>query len=162
MSENEQIIVLVQDSGDASHGEISVLENWEKAERLIETLLEAGFQGERIQVFRGRQNEFQISHRPVVSFGAGATPAAGGQAPAAQRPAVVSVERPQSQEPPPKAEQPEPAEAAPEPKATAQAERAEEAPQAEAPQREPEGVPEADEEPAQAGAVRFSSLFRSA
>ena len=65
---SEKIIVLVSDRGDSKHGEISVLDDPHKAEKLVETLLEAGFQPERIQVFTGRQSGFEVSHRPVVAL----------------------------------------------------------------------------------------------
>ena len=65
---SEKIIVLVSDRGDSTHGEVSVLDDPQKAERLVETLLEAGFEPERIRVFAGRASEFQISHRPVVAL----------------------------------------------------------------------------------------------
>ena len=65
---SEKIIVLVSDKGDSKHGEVSVLDDPQKAERLVETLLEAGFEPERIKVFAGRASEFQVSHRPVVAL----------------------------------------------------------------------------------------------
>ncbi len=65
---DEAIIVLVSDKDDSKHGEISVLDDPQKAERLVETLLEAGFDESRIRVFNGRSSEFQISHRPVVAL----------------------------------------------------------------------------------------------
>src|SRR3990172_9419101 len=65
---SEKIIVLVTDRGDSKHGEVSVLDDPQKAERLVETLLEAGFEPERIHVFTGRASEFQVSHRPVVAL----------------------------------------------------------------------------------------------
>ncbi len=65
---SEKIIVLVSDRGDSKHGEVSVLDDHQKAERLVETLLEAGFERERIRVFSGRASEFEISHRPVVAL----------------------------------------------------------------------------------------------
>ena len=65
---DETIIVLVSDKNDSKHGEISVLDDPQKAERLVETLLEAGFDESRIRVFNGRSSEFQISHRPVVAL----------------------------------------------------------------------------------------------
>ena len=65
---SEKIIVLVCDRGDGKHGEITVLDDPRKAERLVETLLEAGFEEERIRVFSGRTSEFQINHRPVVAL----------------------------------------------------------------------------------------------
>ncbi len=80
---SEKVIVLVCDRGDSKHGEVTVLDDSQKAERLVETLLEAGFEGERIRVFTGRESEFQISHRPVVALvdeeGAGQQPAAEGE-----------------------------------------------------------------------------------
>ncbi len=65
---DETIIVLVSDKDDSKHGEISILDDPQKAERLVETLLEAGFDERRIRVFNGRSSEFQISHRPVVAL----------------------------------------------------------------------------------------------
>ena len=65
---DETIIVLVSDMDDSKHGEISILDDPQKAERLVETLLEAGFDESRIRVFNGRSSEFQISHRPVVAL----------------------------------------------------------------------------------------------
>lgn len=65
---SEKIIVLVSDPGDSKHGEISVLDDPHKAERLVETLLEAGFEEGRIQVFTGRESDFQVSQRPVVAL----------------------------------------------------------------------------------------------
>lgn len=65
---DDTIIVLVTDKDDSKHGEISVLDDPQKAERLVETLLEAGFDESRIRVFNGRSSEFQISHRPVVAL----------------------------------------------------------------------------------------------
>lgn len=74
----DQIIILVTDRGDSQHGEITVLESTEKAERLIETLLEAGFEQERIHVFTGTDIPMQVSYRPVVEIPA----AQGGERPA--------------------------------------------------------------------------------
>ena len=65
---SETYIVMVADREDRKHGEISVLEDAEAAERLVETLLEAGFEPSRIRVFRGRASEFAISQRPVVAL----------------------------------------------------------------------------------------------
>jgi len=63
-----QIIVLVMDRGDPKHGEITVLDATDKAERLIETLLEAGFEQERIRVFAGNDIPMKVSYRPVVEI----------------------------------------------------------------------------------------------
>ncbi len=65
---SEKIIVLVCDREDSKHGEITILDDPQKAERLVETLLEAGLEQDRIRVFAGRTSEFQISHRPVVAL----------------------------------------------------------------------------------------------
>jgi hypothetical protein len=65
---SEKIIVLVSDRGDSKHGEISVVDDPHKAEKLVETLLEAGFEQERIRVFAGSQSDFQVSQRPVVAL----------------------------------------------------------------------------------------------
>jgi len=129
---SEKIIVLVSDRGDSKHGEVSVLDDPQKAERLVETLLEAGFEPERIRVFTGRASEFEISHRPVVAL------MAEGEEGEPQTQAEAGVE-----------------ETAP-PTDTAEA-----APQAEAGAEtsEEEAVAAGAE---MAAPVRFSSLFRSA
>ena len=71
---NEKIIVLVSDRGDSKHGEISVLDDPRKAERLVETLLEAGFAEDRIRVFTGQASEFEVNHRPINVRGANWAP----------------------------------------------------------------------------------------
>ena len=134
---SEKIIVLVSDRGDSKHGEVSVLDDPQKAERLVETLLEAGFEPERIRVFAGRASEFQVSHRPVVAL-----MAEGEEGETQPRPEVVL------QEPAPVTAK---AKAAP---------QAEAAPQVEAAQAGEEEPVAADAE--MAAPVRFSSLFRSA
>jgi hypothetical protein len=65
---SEKIVVLVSDRGDSRHGEISIVEDPRKAEKLVETLLEAGFEEGRIHVFAGRESDFQVSQRPVVAL----------------------------------------------------------------------------------------------
>jgi len=65
---SEKIIVLVSDRGDSKHGEISIVDDPRKAEKLVETLLEAGFEQDRIHVFAGRASDFQVSQRPVVAL----------------------------------------------------------------------------------------------
>ncbi|MCH7522638.1 MAG: hypothetical protein IH920_02540 [Chloroflexi bacterium] len=105
---DETIIVLVSDKDDSKHGEISILDDPQKAERLVETLLEAGFDERRIRVFNGRSSEFQISHRPVVALVDGSSegtrrPAAEGKSREgkAEEPAAdVAVAQSRIQEPP--------------------------------------------------------------
>ena len=62
------VIVLIEDRDDPKHGEIAVLEDMRKAERLIETLLEAGFEQERVRVFTGSELDMRVTHRPVVAL----------------------------------------------------------------------------------------------
>ncbi len=65
---SDRIIVMVSDLDDAKHGEISVMEGPHRAARLVETLLEAGFDQARIRVFTGDEMEMQVTHRPVVAL----------------------------------------------------------------------------------------------
>ena len=88
---SEKIIVLVSDKGDSKHGEVSVLDDPQKAERLVETLLEAGFEPERIRVFTGRASEFQVSHRPVVALMAEGEEGESQAQPAAEETAPVTA-----------------------------------------------------------------------
>ena len=136
---SEKIIVLVSDRGDSKHGEISVLDDPHKAEKLVETLLEAGFEQERIQVFAGSQSDFQVSQRPVVALvaeGEESAPQVEESAPQVG----VSGQEAAAGEPSPAAEE------------------------TEAGDRQ-EGESETEEVPASAetaAPVKFSSLFRSA
>lgn len=162
---DEKIIVLVSDRDDSKHGEISVLDDPRKAEKLVETLLEAGFEQQRIRVFTGNSSEFQVSHRPVVALTADGEegemqPAAAivnrrdesredeaREAPAAQAPArEPAAEKPPVEQPP--IEQ----------TAAAEATESEAQEQPAAGEDEGEGVPET----AEAAPTKFSSLFRSA
>ena len=171
---DETIIVLVSDKDDSKHGEISILDDPQKAERLVETLLEAGFDESRIRVFNGRSSEFQISHRPVVALVDGSSegtrrPAAEGKSregkaeePAAQ----VESRDDKAEEPTAQAERREDKVEEP----AVQAERREGKVEAAVAQRRVQEPPEdetteEEEAPATAEAaapVRFSSLFRSA
>ncbi|MEO8457607.1 MAG: hypothetical protein ABI559_07345 [Chloroflexota bacterium] len=63
-----RVIVMVSDLDDASHGEINVLEGPEQAARFVETLLESGFEQERVRVFGGDELGMQVHHRPVVNL----------------------------------------------------------------------------------------------
>ena len=72
-----KMIVLVADRDDPRHGEVTVLVDARKAERLVETLLEAGFERERIRIFSGAELDIKVTQRPVVSLvaeGAGESP----------------------------------------------------------------------------------------
>ncbi len=65
---SQQVIVIVCEKDDPKHGEITILEGPERAERLVETLLDAGFEAERIRVFGGTEKHLQISYKPVVAL----------------------------------------------------------------------------------------------
>jgi len=84
-------IVMIYDQDDNKHGEISVMESPQKAARLVETLLEAGFERDRIRVFTGDEMGMQVTHRPVVALVNGGAPAA--------QPSETSEEAPAAPEP---------------------------------------------------------------
>ena len=71
---SESVMVIVADLDDAKHGEINVVESPQKAARLVETLLEAGFDQGRIRVFSGGEMDMKVRHRPVVALVAGTEP----------------------------------------------------------------------------------------
>lgn len=63
-----KFIVMISDPEDPRRGEITVVDDPRTATHLVETLLEAGFQQERIRLFSGDQAEMLVSSRPVVSL----------------------------------------------------------------------------------------------
>ena len=65
---SDKFVLVVSDENDAKHGEISVLDTAHEAERLVETLLEAGFEQDRIRVLAGAEAEFVTNYRPVVNL----------------------------------------------------------------------------------------------
>ena len=87
-----KVIVFVAGCGDPKFGEVSVFDSSSDAERLVETLLQAGYDQKRIHVFSGAEMEARVSHRPVVALmtadqvevGAAAAP----EAPAGQKEAA--------------------------------------------------------------------------
>lgn len=150
---SDKIVVLVSDRGDSRHGEISVVDDPRKAEKLVETLLEAGFEQERIHVFAGRESDFQVSQRPVVALV--------GEGEEGEPQVGVAVEEAAAPEAGPAA----PPEAGPDVEVTEGGGRQREESKTEE-IRETEETEKAEEEvpaTAETGApVRFSSLFRSA
>jgi hypothetical protein len=74
---SDSVIVVVSDLDDAKHGEINVVESLQKAARLVETLLEAGFDQTRVRVFSGEELDMHVRHRPVVALVTGDQPADG-------------------------------------------------------------------------------------
>ena len=73
---SNEVIVLVSDLDDANHGEVNTLGSQEEASKLIESLLESGFEKERIRAFQAKKIALQVSHRPVVALVGGGQPAA--------------------------------------------------------------------------------------
>jgi hypothetical protein len=65
-----KVILLVSDPEDPKHGEVELLDDLEKAARTVETLLEAGFEQERIRAFTGTETTIVVTHRPVVTLAA--------------------------------------------------------------------------------------------
>ncbi len=63
-----KVILLVSDPEDSGHGEVKLLDDPEKAERMVETLLEAGFEQERIRAFTGTETTIAVTHRPAVTL----------------------------------------------------------------------------------------------
>jgi hypothetical protein len=61
-------MVVVSDLDDAKRAEINVVENLQKAARLVETFLEAGFDQSRIRVFTSSEMDMRVRHRPVVAL----------------------------------------------------------------------------------------------
>ncbi len=65
---SDKFVLVVSDENDRKRGGISVLDTAHEVERLVETLLEAGFDQERIRVLTGSEAEFVMTYRPVVSL----------------------------------------------------------------------------------------------
>ncbi len=65
---SDKFVLVVSDEKDDKHGEISVLDSAHETKSLVETLLEAGFDQERIRVLAGSEAEFLTTYRPVVGF----------------------------------------------------------------------------------------------
>ncbi|MFQ5473663.1 MAG: hypothetical protein ACE5FA_12370, partial [Dehalococcoidia bacterium] len=59
---SNEVIVLVSDPEDANHGELNTLASQEEAARLIESLLESGFEAERIRAFHATKIAMHVSH----------------------------------------------------------------------------------------------------
>ena len=62
------VMVMIEDTDNAKHGEMKVLSGPEEAARHIESLIESGFEQNRIRAFYADRMEMQISHRPVVAL----------------------------------------------------------------------------------------------
>ena len=98
-----KVIVFVADSGDQRFGEVRVFSGTGEAERLLETLLEAGYDQQRIHVFSGAEMEARVSQRPVVALVSGdqmeVSESAAPDAPADQKEAGAGEEGGADEEP---------------------------------------------------------------
>ncbi len=63
---DSKIIVVTEDRDDSAGRNVAVLDSKDEAERLVETLLQAGTGQERIRVFTGAEMDVEITQRPVV------------------------------------------------------------------------------------------------
>ena len=68
-----QVLVLVADRDDRNLTEITVLDKRADAERLLQTLLEAGIEQQRIRIFSGTELHAQVTLKPVVTLDVGDT-----------------------------------------------------------------------------------------
>ncbi|MCH8345606.1 MAG: hypothetical protein IIC87_01610 [Chloroflexi bacterium] len=68
-----QVLVLVADRDDRNLTEITVLDKRADAERLFQTLLEAGIEQQRIRIFSGTELHAQVTLKPVVTLDVGDT-----------------------------------------------------------------------------------------
>lgn len=99
---SNKLIVMVSDLDDASHGEINILDGAEQAAEFIETLLDSGFEQERIRIFGGDEMGMTVRHRPVVQLtvpgGAATTEARGRKEEATVASAKVAPQPEQEEE----------------------------------------------------------------
>jgi hypothetical protein len=66
-----KVLVLVADRDNPKHAEITVLDDRAEAERLFETLLEAGIAQEQIRIFSAAELQAQVTHHLVVALDGG-------------------------------------------------------------------------------------------
>jgi len=70
-------LVMILDLDDPKRGEMNVVNTPQEAERLVESLLESGFNQERIRVFTADSMEMKVVSKPVVSLIAAGQPTNG-------------------------------------------------------------------------------------
>lgn len=79
----DKVIVIVSDEQDSRRGQVTVVDNPRTATHLVETLLEAGYQRERIRLFNGDQTAIRVTQRSVVAMVADESAHIGAASPAA-------------------------------------------------------------------------------
>lgn len=62
------VMVMILDQDNSKHGEVKLLSGPEEAARHIQSLIESGFEQNRIRAFYADRMEMQVSHRPVVAL----------------------------------------------------------------------------------------------
>jgi len=62
------VMVVVADLDNAAHGEINVLKSPDEAAKLVETLIESGYDQSRVRVFAADEFQISVYHRPVVAL----------------------------------------------------------------------------------------------
>lgn len=65
---SESVIVVVREGDDARRGEMWVLQAPQEAATLVESLLEAGLEEDRIRVFAGGEMQMRVTLKPLVSL----------------------------------------------------------------------------------------------
>ena len=65
---SSKVIVVVADLDNAAHGEINIMESQEEAAQLVETLIESGYDQERVRAFAADEFRIRVYHRPVVAL----------------------------------------------------------------------------------------------
>jgi len=66
----ERIIVAVKDVGEESLGQASLIDNRDRAERIVESLVEHGVEPEAVRALEARELPFKVSYRWVVELAA--------------------------------------------------------------------------------------------
>ena len=107
---SNSVIVMISDLDDPKHGELNVIESHQKAARLVETLLESGFDQTRIRIFGGDEMGMQVAHRPVVSLVSGGAMPTSATPPEDETEVAVVSEKPALSRASSKAKVPAPAE----------------------------------------------------
>ena len=78
---DDKFIVVVSDRDDAKRGEVTVTDSPHTAANMVATLLEAGYDQKRIQLFNGEQTQMRVTNRPVVALVDEASPSTGAEDP---------------------------------------------------------------------------------
>lgn len=67
-SDGERVIVAVKDVGEDSLGQASLIDDRERAERIVQSLVEHGVEPEAVKALEARELPFKVSYRWVVEL----------------------------------------------------------------------------------------------